>query len=131
MHLSGVLYLKILRNSYDALQDQKIIYVIYLFTVQNAQSPRLKGGPCKKRPLFDTVFVPEPPPGRGIYVASPGESGGCRTTVSIDCLRPHSWAGDAASAPSLTLPREQERELGETGRRVARRGRAAPLSLQD
>jgi len=26
MHLSGVLYPKILRNSNDALQDQKIIY---------------------------------------------------------------------------------------------------------
>ena len=31
-----------------------------------------------------------------IYVAGAGESGGCRTTVTIDHLRPHAWAGDAA-----------------------------------
>ena len=31
-----------------------------------------------------------------IYVAGPGESGGCRTTVTIDYLKPHAWAGDAA-----------------------------------
>jgi hypothetical protein len=31
-----------------------------------------------------------------IYVAGPGESGGCRTTVTIDYLRPFTWTGDAA-----------------------------------
>ena len=31
-----------------------------------------------------------------IYVAGPGESGGCRTMVTIDYLKPFTWAGDAA-----------------------------------
>jgi hypothetical protein len=31
-----------------------------------------------------------------ICVAGPGESGGCRTAVTIDYLRPFTWAGDAA-----------------------------------
>ena len=59
MHLSGVLYPKILRNSNDALQDQKIIYEAYM----DVAADDIRGETCSS--IFSATFqekLPAPCP---------------------------------------------------------------------